>query len=142
MHPFTAFKHLHIINNQKGIFMKNRTFLSLFVSVMAGLILSSCVSQPNDPLVGVWNVDLETPIGASSQVWRFTEDGKGEFESDLGSSKTDDISLIGKTLMFTIYIDAGGQDIEMNFDGTIEEGSITGQFASEFGEFSVTGARQ
>ncbi len=111
--------------------------------VLAALIyLISCSSSTLDSSVGKWNIELSSPIGISSQIWSIASNGTGYFESDLGNSASDEVIIDGNALRFTIFIDAGGQSVAMNFDGIVKGDFLTGQISSEFGEFEVIGTRQ
>lgn len=105
------------------------------------VFLAACAAGPA-PGVGMWDVNINTPVGAQTGVWTINADGSGVMGSDLGDQTLDGIMLEGDTIAFDVDIDAGGQSLSLSFSGTVEGDSFEGEFSSDFGAFSVTGTRQ
>jgi hypothetical protein len=45
-------------------------------------------------------------------------------------------------VMFETEVDAQGQTLVLDFSGSVDGDSVTGEFDSDFGAFGVTGTRQ
>ncbi len=104
------------------------------------LVLASCATTP--PAVGVWNIQLDTPLGAIPGTLTITEDGNGNMSSDIGDQTISGIIFDGNALAFSTSIDAQGQSISLNFSGFVSGDSLTGELGSDFGAFGVSGTRQ
>ncbi len=103
--------------------------------------LAACVAGPA-PGVGMWDVSINTPVGEQGGVWTINADGTGMMGSDLGDQALEGIMLEGNTITFDVDIDAGGQSLSLSFSGSVDGDSLDGEFASDFGAFSVTCTRQ
>ncbi|MCB1671145.1 MAG: hypothetical protein R3F41_11755 [Gammaproteobacteria bacterium] len=107
----------------------------------AVLVLASCASTP-PAAVGVWDIQLDTPLGAMPATLTITEDGTGSMDAAMGQQNISGIVFDGDAVAFSTSIDAQGQSIMLNFAGTVEGDSLTGEFGSDFGAFGVTGSRK
>ena len=105
------------------------------------LVLVSCAAS-TPPAVGIWNVEMSTPLGALPATLTIAEDGTGNFSSDMGQQNISGIMFDGDAVNFSTSLDAQGQSITLDFSGTIDGDSLTGEFGSDFGAFGVTGTRQ
>ena len=83
-----------------------------------------------------------TPLGNQESLWTIAEDGTGMMASDQGDQPIDGIIVDGNNVSFVVDVDAGGQSLSLSFSGVVEGDSLTGAFASDFGDFDVTGTRQ
>ncbi len=112
------------------------------LSIIIALALLVACASPTSPGVGVWDVNINTPLGAQAGVWTIAADGTGVMESDLGDQSLEGIVLQGNSISFDVDIDAGGQSLSLSFMGEVEGDALTGEFSSDFGPFGVTGTRQ
>jgi|TARA_B110000881_G_scaffold94285_1_gene82690 hypothetical protein len=106
------------------------------------VILTACAAGNSNPFVGAWNTMATTPLGNQESVWTIAEDGTGMMASDQGDQAVDGIVVDGNNVSFDVDVDAGGQSLSLRFNGVVEGDSLTGAFASDFGDFDVTGTRQ
>ena len=83
-----------------------------------------------------------TPLGDQPSTWTIAADGTGVMSSDQGDQAVDGIMVDGNNVSFELVIDAGGQSLALDFSGVIQGDTLTGAFASDFGDFIVTGTRQ
>ncbi|MEX0619199.1 MAG: hypothetical protein WDZ76_02005 [Pseudohongiellaceae bacterium] len=105
-------------------------------------ILAGCASTPN-PAVGVWDVSLNTPVGAMPATLTIAEDGTGTMSmADVGSAAISGVMVDGNALSFVTEVDAQGQLLVLNFSGTVEGDALDGEFSSDFGPFAASGTRQ
>ncbi|MBL4729024.1 MAG: hypothetical protein JKY40_06820 [Gammaproteobacteria bacterium] len=69
-------------------------------------------------------------------------DGTGDMASDVLNAPLSGIVYEGNTATFTAEISVQGQEIVLDFTGTAEGDSLTGEFGSDFGAMEVTATRQ
>lgn len=105
------------------------------------LVLAGCAAS-TPPAVGVWNIEMNTPLGAMPAVLTISEDGSGVMSGDMGEQAFNGVMFDGDAISFTTAIEAQGQSIGLSFDGTVDGDSLSGEFGSDFGAFGVTGTRQ
>lgn len=106
-------------------------------------VLVGCASGGGNPAVGVWDVEMNTPVGATPVVLTIAADGTGSMVADgMGETAIAGIMVDGNAVTFDADIDAGGQSITLSFSGTVTGDSIEGAFDTDFGAFTVTGTRQ
>ncbi len=110
--------------------------------VLSLATLVGCAAGTN-PAVGAWNIEMNTPLGAMPAVLTINADGTGSMAADgLGEAPLAGIMVEGNAVNFDAEVDAQGQTLVLEFKGTIEGDSLTGEFGSDFGAFGVTGTRQ
>lgn len=104
-------------------------------------ILSCAASQP--PAAGAWDVEWNTPMGTLTSVLTLYPDGSGRMATQgMGEGPLSGITFDGNTVDFEVTVDAQGQSLLLDFNGTVNGDSIEGSFDSDFGDFTVTGTRQ
>ena len=119
--------------------MKNLVSGLLALSLAA--LIGCAASVP--PAVGVWSVEMNTPLGALPATLTINEDGTGLMSADgLGEAPIDGIAFDGNALTFDAEVDVQGQSLVLEFSGSVEGDSVSGAFGSDFGDFAVTGTRQ
>lgn len=94
--------------------------------------------------VGSWTLTIDTPAGTQEPALTITGvegDLAGAFGSPAGQVDLTTVSFADGALEFSVTIDIGGQDLTLNFSGTVDGDSMTGSFASDFGDFAATGVR-
>ncbi len=96
--------------------------------------------------VGTWSVTIAIP-GQTTESELLIKGEPGDLSGSLtAQGETTDVSnveLDGNTLTFDAKVDAGGQDITLNFELTIDGDSVEGTVAvGSFGTFDVEGSRQ
>lgn len=116
---------------------------SLLIGIAVALLLSACAgtSAPH-PLVGGWEITIETPIGAMNANLNVNEDMSGELSSqDLGSAPLTGVTVNGDAVNFSTVVDAQGQTLTLVFAGTVVGDLISGSFNTDFGAIPVSGRR-
>lgn len=110
--------------------------------VLSLAVLVGCAASV-PPAVGVWDVEMNTPLGALPAVLTINADGTGLMAAQgLGEAPIAGITFDGNTMNFEAEVDAQGQTLVLEFNGTIDGDSVAGAFGSDFGDFGVTGTRQ
>jgi hypothetical protein len=114
---------------------------ALMVSSLT-FILGCAASQP--PAAGAWDVEWNTPLGALSSVLTLNPDGSGHMVTQgMGAGgPLWGITFEGNTVNFEVTVDAQGQPLLLDFNGTVNGDSLEGSFGSDFGQFAVTGTRK
>ena len=87
---------------------------------------------------------IETPQGTQTPTVTITGmagDLSGNFGGPTGDLDFDSISADGDTVEFQVTIDIGGSDLVMTFTGTVDGDSLSGVFATDFGDFPATAER-
>ena len=109
--------------------------------VLSVVILAGCAASI-PPAVGVWSVEMNTPLGVLPATLTFNADGSGNMSADaFGDTALTGIVFDGNTVAFEAEIDAQGQTLVLEFSGTVDGDSVDGEFDSDFGAFSVSGSR-
>ena len=105
-------------------------------------VLVGCAAG-TPPGVGVWSVEMNTPLGALPATMTLNADGSGVMAADgMGEAPISGVTYDGNGIAFTAEIDAQGQSLVLEFTGTVDGDSLSGEFGSDFGAFGVTGSRQ
>ena len=119
--------------------MKSLRIISI-LSISA--LLAACAGTSTPPAVGVWDVSLNTPIGAQEAVLTIAPDGSGSFSGDQGEQAFTGAVFEGNTFSYTTTIEAQGQSLTLDVSGTVEGDSLDGEFNTPFGPFPLTGTRR
>ena len=117
-----------------------KKILSGWLAVSPLVLVGCAASTP--PGVGVWDVEMNTPLGNLPATLTLNADGTGVMGSDqLGEAPIDGVTYDGNGIAFIAEVDAQGQTLVLEFTGTVEGDSVSGEFGSDFGAFAVTGSR-
>ncbi|MCI0486321.1 MAG: hypothetical protein L0229_06945 [Blastocatellia bacterium] len=95
---------------------------------------------------GVWTFNVETQAGSGSPTFTFKQEGEtlsGSYKGQFGEGPITG-TVKGSDIMFSVKINAQGQDIEVVYSGKIEgPGQMKGTVKlGEFGEGTWTGKKQ
>ncbi|PCJ23879.1 MAG: hypothetical protein COA96_10915 [SAR86 cluster bacterium] len=111
--------------------------------VLSLAILAGCAAGGAAPAVGVWGVEINSPLGALPATLTLNADGSGVMVADgLGEAALSGVMYDGNAVSFSAEVDAQGQTLVLDFTGTVDGDAIDGEFGSDFGAFAVTGSRQ
>lgn len=89
------------------------------------------------PLIGTWNLDIESEQGTRKQRLRVNPDMSALY----GSSLIKKINLDGDKVSFKYVRTFGDQEFETSFAGKIAETKLTGELTTSRGTRKVTGAK-
>ena len=110
--------------------------------VLSLTVLVGCAAS-TPPGVGVWGVEMNTPLGALPATLTLNADGSGSMSADgLGDAPISGVVFDGNSVAFETEIDAQGQSLVLEFSGNVDGDSLEGEFGSDFGAFGVSGSRQ
>ncbi len=110
--------------------------------VLSLSILVGCAAGGPPPAVGVWDAEINSPLGALPIVITMNPDGSGDMASDVLNAPISGIVYVDNTAAFTAELSVQGQEIVLDFTGTVDGDVLTGEFGSDFGAMSVTATRQ
>lgn len=121
---------------------------ALLLALAAALLTFACSGYGAPALpaaVGSWNMTIETPLGTQEPTLIVSGDASGlmgTMSSPQGDVELADVTWNDDgTLGFTMDIDAGGQSLSLTFSGTVDGDSLTGSFASDFGDMEANATR-
>ena len=90
------------------------------------------------PLIGTWNIDIESERGTRKQRLRVNPDMSALY----GSTLIKKINLDGDKISFKYVMTFGDQEFETNFEGKIAETKLTGELKTSRGTSKVTGTKR
>lgn len=129
--------------DKKNIGKNMKTILKSCIAVAATIMLAACVSTPVNPFVGMWDLSINTPVGAMGATLDVSADMMGSMSSpELGATQMQGITVTENAVSFNVLVDAQGQTLALSFAGTIDGDALSGNFDSDFGAIPVTGTRQ
>ena len=113
------------------------------IIIAAALLLAACASSRPNPFVGLWDVSIETPVGAMVATLDIEPDLSGIMSSgDLGAAELSNITVIDNAVTFQTTVDAQGQTLTLRFAGTIAGNTLAGNFDTDFGAIPLTGTKR
>ncbi len=92
-------------------------------------------------LIGNWELTTTSEWGTHTQLLKIYPDLTGRYEVFGSFVPIRDLKLEGDQVTFSIDLGFGDQTFQMDFTGTLQDGSITGRFTSPRGEQPVTGKK-
>ncbi len=116
--------------------------LLAIASLMAPLSVFA-QAQKYEALLGIW--DVETENGQYTFVFNFSlKEGKlaGLFTGQAGETEMEDLTFEDNKVVFLVNIDAGGQEMPIDFEATIAGDNLEGMLALEFGEATIVGEKR
>ena len=125
----------------------NRTAVLSIACLALTVLISGCASLggggSSNPLVGTWDLVVESQLGTNEQTLVVGSDMTGNITSaDLGDSAISNAAADGNSVTFDVTFDIQGQELPAKFEGTIDGDSISGEYVTELGNGTVTGTRQ
>jgi hypothetical protein len=92
-------------------------------------------------LIGKWELTTTSERGTRTQLLKIYPDLSGRYEMFGSFAPLRDLKLEGETVTFSIDMGWGERTFTMEFKGTLQGESLTGQFTSPRGEQAVTGKK-
>jgi len=116
----------------------------LAIAFVVPFMLAACASTAPEqhPVAGTWDITSVSQRGETQQVWTFNEDLTGTLQGARGAPQAIDATLAGDRLTFDLDLNLGGRSITIQFAGTVEGDTLTGELSSRFGTSTVTGQRR
>ena len=98
--------------------------LGILFSIGIIAIIAACASAPQQPALGDWNFDFDTPQGPGDALVTIANDGTGLFASGLlGDVPLSNLAIDGNSIAFSL------------------ENTLAGEFNTPIGVIPVTGTR-
>lgn len=120
-----------------------RKKLGRVVSIFAVGVLAGGVAVADGP-VGEWKLEAEFGGQVREFTLKIREEGgelKGILTGQRGDQELDDVSFEDGVLKYTLNLERDGQAFSLDFNGTIDGDELDGNYATDFGDFPVTGTR-
>jgi len=116
---------------------------NMLMGFAVALLLAACATATKPhPLVGNWEITIDTPIGAMTANLTVNPDLSGQMSSgDLGTAALAGVSVSGDAVSFNTTINAQGQSLTLAFAGNVVGDTLTGSFDTDFGAVAVSGRR-
>ena len=125
----------------------NRAAILSIACLALTVLISGCATMggggASNPLVGTWDLVVESQLGTNEQTLVVGSDLSGSITSaDLGDSEISNAAVDGNSVTFDVTFDVQGNELPAKFNGTIDGDSITGEYVTDLGNGTVTGTRQ
>lgn len=94
-------------------------------------------------LLGEW--DVQTEDGQYSFVFTFSMENDtliGMFRGSTAEVRMEDLSYENNELKFIVNIEAGGQNMQIDFSATIQGDALEGYLSLQYGEANITGKKR
>ena len=117
----------------------------MLVGTLTGCALLA--GPPPNPLVGTWNVAIDTPLGVQEMVMTVAEGAEGLTGTIEGGDLFDEplvmtnIMVVDCAVTFDVSLELGGEQIEATFEGMLEGDNVSGTLKTPLGDAEVTGTR-
>jgi hypothetical protein len=127
--------------------MKNPRVVRLILSALAAVFLVgvTCVAGQQD-VTGTWKVTVESQAGTGNPTVVLKQDGEkltGTYKGQLGEAPLQG-TLKGNDISFGFKVNVQGQDLQIDYVGTVEGGkSMKGKVKlGDLGEGTFTGTKE
>ena len=120
--------------------------LTTLVAIIAVLLMMTvpAVAADTANVAGEWALTVETPNGTGTPTVIFKQDGEnltGTYKGRLGEAPIKG-TVKGNEIKFSVTLSAQGQEIEIEYSGTVDGDSMKGKAKfGDFGEGTFTGKR-
>jgi D-glucosaminate-6-phosphate ammonia-lyase len=118
------------------------TFVALLT--VALVLTAPAAAADTANVAGEWNLTVETPNGTGTPTVIFKQDGEnltGTYKGRYGESALKG-TVKGNEIKFSVTINAGGQELEIEYSGTVEGSSMKGKAKfGDMGEGAFTGKK-
>lgn len=92
-------------------------------------------------LIGKWELTTTSPRGTRSNILKVYPDLSGRYEVFGSQIPIKDIKLNGDRVTFGMDMGFGDREFRMDFEGRLEDGSLTGQLTTPRNEISISGEK-
>ena len=118
----------------------------IFVALLAAalMVTAPAAAAASADVAGEWNLAVETPNGPGTPTVVFKQDGEnltGTYKGRYGESPLKG-TVKGNEIKFNTTINAAGQELEIEYTGTVEGSTMKGKVKfGEMGEGTFTGKK-
>ena len=119
--------------------------VALAFAILLGLTAQPVTLEAQQDVVGSWEMSIETPRGAMTQTFEFTQDGdvlSGTVTGPRGSTELQNVQFADGVLTFEVLREFRGNSMTQSFSATIEGDEMTGTMSGgRGGEREFTAVR-
>lgn len=128
--------------------MHSKLILNIaFVLVLAGVIVGTfgcgaeLAAKPTDALIGTWELTSESPRGTRTNTLVINEDLTGTYKARDREFPITDLAVEGDQVSFKVPMTFRERQFILEFAGTLEGDTFTGQRSTPRGSREITGKR-
>lgn len=124
------------------ITLLRRNHFTLALSVFVAS--ASWIAQADSGAVGTWNSEMDLQGNLINVTIAITEvDGKlaGKWSSPRGESDLNNVAFEGNKLTFSRTMNRDGQELTLDFSGTVDGDKLDGTLSSAMGDIPLKGTR-
>ncbi len=128
--------------------MDNKLFLNIAVALaLAGVIVGTfgcgaeLTARPGQVLVGTWELTTESERGTRTRTLVINEDLTGTYKGRNREFAVTDVTVEGNQVSFNIKMGFDEREFTLEFKGTLDGKTLTGEFISSRGSRDVTGKK-
>jgi len=128
--------------------MDNKLFLNIAVALaLAGVMVSmlgcgaELAARPGQALVGTWELTTESERGTRTRTLIINEDLTGTYKGRNRQFPVTDLTVEGDQVSFNIKMSFDEREFTLEFKGTLDGKTLTGEFISSRGSRDVTGKK-
>ncbi|MEP7271579.1 MAG: hypothetical protein ABI882_08735 [Acidobacteriota bacterium] len=122
-----------------------RPFFIFVVLIVTVLLTAIFVSATAADVTGTWKMTVESQAGTGNPTVTLKQDGEmltGNYKGQLGEAPLKG-TLKGSEIKFSFSVNAQGQDLLIEYTGTVEGKTMKGKVKlGDFGEGTFTGVLQ
>lgn len=93
------------------------------------------------PVIGKWQLTINTPMGTQTPVLTINADGTGSLEGSRGKQDVSELKVDGESVSYKVSLSAMGQQITLNCSATATGDSLKGRMETPMGGTDIVGTR-
>ena len=122
-----------------------RLEVALAVLLVSVVFIPAAIAADTANVSGEWDLSVETPNGTGTPSVTFKQDGEnltGTYKGRFGESQLKG-TVKGNEFTFTVTISIQGQDLVLDYSGTVDGDSMKGKAKfGDYGEGNFTGKKK
>ena len=123
-----------------------KSIRAIVASAILAVVLSASVVIAAEGVTGEWNFTSKFEAMTSDATMTITKNAEGKYagswSAQWGDSTLSDITVDANKVKFTQTSNFGGQDTKTSYEGTLENGKLTGTAKGQWGDFTFEGTRE
>jgi hypothetical protein len=93
------------------------------------------------PVIGKWQLTINTPMGTQTPVLTVNADGTGSLDGQRGSQNIQDLKIEGESVSYKVQFSAMGREITLDCKATAEGDTLKGRMDTPMGGTDFSGVR-
>ena len=118
----------------------NLSWIHVF-AVLASSLAAPLARAADGEITGEWEVKMDRGGRESFATLSISKKPDGTLAGKWGSNDLSDVKFDGKKLTFARTVRFGDQEFELDYEGTLDGGKLTGTLSSDQGSFAANAAR-